>query len=69
MSNERRGGWMAGLVAVVIGIWATTALLSIAIRALHVFTSIALTVAIGAALVALVLRAMAGLGRSGEEEH
>jgi hypothetical protein len=60
---------MTGLVAVVIVIWATTALLSIAIRALHVFTSIALTVAIGAALVALVLRAMAGLGRSGEEEH
>jgi len=43
---------MTGLVVVVIVVWATTALLSIAIRALHVFTSIALTVAIGAALVA-----------------
>jgi len=60
---------MTALVAVVVVIWATTALLSIAIRALHVFTSIALTVAIGAALVAFVGRAMAGLGRSGREER
>jgi hypothetical protein len=69
MNNERRGTGMALLLSVVIAIWATTALLAIAVRTLHVVASIALTLAIAAALVVLVFKGLRELSRSEEEER
>jgi hypothetical protein len=69
MTNERRGTGMALLLGVVIAIWATTALLTIAVRVLHVVASIALTLAIAAALVVFLLKGLRELSRSNEEER
>ena len=69
MSNERRGTGISILLGAVIAIWATTALLSIAMRTVHVLLSAAISVAITAALVALVVKAVAGFGSSNEEGH
>jgi hypothetical protein len=69
MSNERRGTGISILLVVVVAIWATTALLSIAMRTVHVLLSAAISIAITAALVALVVKAIAGSGSSKEEEH
>ena len=60
---------MGILLGVVVAIWATTALLSIAMRTVHVLLSAAVSIAITAALVALVLKAIVGHGSSKEEEH
>jgi hypothetical protein len=62
MSNERRGTGLSTLLWVVVAIWATTALLSIAMRTVHVLLSAAVSIAITAALVAFVLKALAGSG-------
>ena len=59
---------MSILLWSVAAIWATTALLSIAMRTVHVLLSIAGSIAITAALVALVLKAVAGSGPSNKEE-
>jgi hypothetical protein len=69
MSNERRGTGMSILLWAVVAIWATTALLSIAMHTVHVLLSAAVSIAITAALVVLVLKAVAGSGSSKEEEH
>jgi hypothetical protein len=69
MSNERRGTGISILLWAVVAIWATTALLSIAMRTVHVLFSAAVTVAIAAALVAFVLKALAGSGPSEKEEQ
>ena len=69
MSNERRGTGISILLWAVVAIWATTALLSIAMRTVHVLLSAAVSIAITAALVAFVLKAIAGSGSSKEEEH
>jgi hypothetical protein len=69
MSNERRGTGISILLVAVAAIWATTALLSIAMRTVHVLLSAAISIAITAALVALVVKAVAGSGSSKEEEH
>jgi len=68
MSNERRGTGMSILLWSVLAIWATTALLSIAMRTVHAFFSEAISVAVTAALVALVLKTVAGSGSS-KEDH
>jgi hypothetical protein len=69
MSNERRGTGMSILLWAVVAIWATTALLSIAMRTVHVLLSAAVSIAITAALIALVLKTAAGCRSSKEEEH
>jgi hypothetical protein len=69
MSNERRGPGISILLGAVVAIWATTALLSIAMRTVHVLLSAAVSIAITAALVALVLKAAAGSGSTKEEDQ
>jgi hypothetical protein len=69
MSNERRGTGISILLGAVTAIWATTALLSIAMRTVHVLLSAAVSIVITAALVALVAKAVAGPGSSKEEDH
>ena len=68
MSNERRGTGISILLGTVIAIWATTALLAIAMRTVHVLLSAAISIAITAALIALVVKSIAGAGSSKEEE-
>ena len=60
---------MSILLWAVVAIWATTALLSVAMRTVHVLLSAAVSIAITAALVVLVLKAVAGSGSSKEEEE
>jgi hypothetical protein len=69
MSNERRGTGISILLWAVVAIWATTALLSIAMRTVHVLLSTAVSIGITAALVALVLKAIGRTSSSKEEEH
>jgi hypothetical protein len=52
MNNERRGIRGGTLLGVLVAVWATTALLSLAIRTLHLLVWIAAAFAIAAALVA-----------------
>jgi len=69
MSNERRGTGISILLVAVLAIWATTALLSIAMRTVHVLLSAAVSVAITAALIVFVLKALAGSGPSEKEDQ
>jgi hypothetical protein len=68
MSNERRVSGMWIILLVVGVVWATTALLTIAERALHVLASIAFTAVIAAALVAVLAKLLVGAGRPDEQE-
>jgi hypothetical protein len=69
VSNERRGNRVSVILWAVVAIWATTALLSIAVRTVHVLLSAAISIAITAALVAFVLKALAGSGSAKKEER
>ena len=60
---------MSTLLWAVVAICATTALLSISMRTVHVLLSAAVSIAIFAALVVLVLKGPAGSGPSEKEDH
>jgi hypothetical protein len=66
MSSERRMSWIEIVVLVSAAIWATTALLAIIGRVVHVLATVAFTILIVAALAAFIARMLVGSNRKEE---